>query len=456
MSGRGLPSQSSARSNGSGNGGNVTKPQEGRPRRPEQVLSYCGDVLSRYERQEILNYRHVYFIGATAHKERPSNSATRNSGYDDKQDSYVHAVNDHVAYRYQVLNVIGSGSFGQVVKAYDHKEQMYVALKMVRNQPQMHRQALEEMRILQHLTSLDKDNRMNVIHMYDSFFFRSHACITFELLSTSLYELIKKNKFQGFSLQLVRQFARSLLECLEALARHGIVHRDMKPENILLKQRGGNGIKVIDFGTSCYENHDHSYTYVQSRFYRAPEVILGVRNGLAMDMWSLGCILAELHLGCALLAGEDESDQLACMIELLGMPPERLIAQSGRASEFFRSSGHPRYCTLSTRTDDTILLDGGSCRRGKPRGPPGYRSLAALVKAKGLEQGADRCWMNGAGTGTAAEWSQDSNLFLDLVSRCLDWDPDTRITPGEALQHAWLQPRLPGTLAKMTPVRNRV
>ena len=74
--------------------------------------------------------------------------------------------------------------------------------------------------------------------------FRSHTCITFELLSINLYELIKKNKFQGFSLQLVRKFAHSLLQCLDTLYRNKIIHCDMKPENVLLKQQGRSGIKV--------------------------------------------------------------------------------------------------------------------------------------------------------------------------------------------------------------------
>ena len=143
-----------------------------------------------------------------------------------------------------VLKVIGKGSFGQVVKAYDHKNHMYVALKMVRNQPRFHRQAQEEIKILEHLKKQDKDNKMNVIHLHDCFVFRNHVCITFELLSINLYELIKKNKFQGFSLQLVRKFAHSLLQCLEALARNRIIHCDMKPENVLLKQQGRSGIKV--------------------------------------------------------------------------------------------------------------------------------------------------------------------------------------------------------------------
>ena len=233
-------SSSGSKSNGTGNGV-VTKPKA-KPRQPEEVLKYFSNVLTPYECQEILNYPHVYFIGAMA-KKRPIMS-THNSGYDDEQDSYIHVVHDHVAYRYEVLKVIGKGSFGQVVKAYDHKNHVYVALKMVRNQPRFHRQAQEEIKILEHLKKQDKDNKMNVIHLHDCFVFRNHVCITFELLSINLYELIKKNKFQGFSLQLVRKFAHSLLQCLEALARNRIIHCDMKPENVLLKQQGRSGIKV--------------------------------------------------------------------------------------------------------------------------------------------------------------------------------------------------------------------
>ncbi|XP_046681952.1 dual specificity tyrosine-phosphorylation-regulated kinase 2-like [Homalodisca vitripennis] len=385
---------------------------------PDQVVKLYFNKLTPYEVHEIFTYQEIYFIGANA-KKRPGNAcAPFNCGFDNEQGSYIHIPHDHVGYRYEVLKVIGKGSFGQVVKAYDHKFHEHVALKMVRNEKRFHRQAQEEIRILDHLRKQDKDNTMNIIHMYHSFTFRSHMCITFELLSINLYELIKKNKFQGFSLTLVRKFSHSLLQCLNALHRNKIIHCDMKPENVLLKQQGRSGIKVIDFGSSCYENQ-RVYTYIQSRFYRAPEVILGARYGMPIDMWSLGCILAELLTGFPLLPGEDEADQLACIIELLGMPPQKLIDNCKRAKHFISSKGYPRYCSAITMPDGKTVLNGGLSRRGKHRGPPGSKALSTALKG---------C---------------DDPLFLDFVSRCLEWDPEQRMTPSAALRHGWLRRRLP-------------
>lgn len=103
---------------------------------------------------------------------------------------------------------------------------------------------------------------------------------------------------------------------------------------MLLKQRGSSSIKVIDFGSSCY-SHLRVYTYLQSRFYRSPEVILGHPYGTPIDMWSLGCILAELYTGCPLFPGEDEIEQLACIMEVLGLPPEHIISHASRRRLFF-------------------------------------------------------------------------------------------------------------------------
>ena len=84
------------------------------------------------------------------------------------------------------------------------------------------------------------------------------------------------------------------------------------------------------------------YTYIQSRFYRCPEVILGLTYHCAIDMWSLGCILAELFTGYPLFPGENEVEQLACIMEVLGVPPRKLVGECSRRKAFFDSTGNPR------------------------------------------------------------------------------------------------------------------
>lgn len=213
---------------------------------PDYVSSKYSSSLSKFEKIEIFGFPEVYFFGIEADKKRRPYDGTQ-SLFDNDQGGYVFVQHDHIGYRYELLKIIGKGSFGQVVKAYDHKLNEHVALKIVRNEKRFYRQAQEEIRILEHLRKQDVHNLMNIIHMFDSFTFRKHMCITFELLSINLYELIKKNKYQGFSLQLVRKFSHSLLVCLDALHRSKIIHCDMKPENVLLKQHGRSGIKVNRF-----------------------------------------------------------------------------------------------------------------------------------------------------------------------------------------------------------------
>lgn len=91
-------------------------------------------------------------------------------------------LQDHIAYRYEILEVIGKGSFGQVIRAHDHRNGEQVAIKIIRNKKRFHHQALVEVRVLDHLRLKDKDQSHNVIHMLDYFYFRNHLCISFELM----------------------------------------------------------------------------------------------------------------------------------------------------------------------------------------------------------------------------------------------------------------------------------
>ena len=244
-----------------------------------------------------------------------------------------------------------------------------------------------------------------MVNFTQSFYFRGHLCISTELLGMNLYEFIKIHEFRGFSLKLIRRFTKQLLNSLVLLKGHKVIHCDLKPENILLTHPAHSEIKVIDFGSSCLEN-EKVYTYIQSRFYRSPEVILGMTYGMPIDMWSLGCILAELLTGYPIFPGENEQEQLACIMEVFGPPEKHLIEKSTRKKLFFDSLGKPRL-TVSSK---------GKRRR------PSSKSLQQVLKC-------------------------EDEAFLDFLTRCLRWDPDRRMKPDEAIHHEFM------TGAK--PVANR-
>lgn len=246
-----------------------------------------------------------------------------------------------------------------------------------------------------------------MVNFTQSFYFRGHLCISTELLDMNLYEFIKSNAFRGFSLKIVRRFTKQLLSSLILLKQHKVIHCDLKPENVLLAHPMHSEIKVIDFGSSCFEN-EKVYTYIQSRFYRSPEVILGMTYGLPIDMWSLGCILAELYTGVPIFPGENEQEQLACIMEVFGPPEKHLIEKSSRKKLFFDSLGKPRL-TVSSK---------GRRRR------PSSKSLQQAIKC-------------------------DDEAFLDFLTRCMRWDPDRRLKPDEALRHEFLT----GQKSSMAPVR---
>ncbi|XP_008823736.1 dual specificity tyrosine-phosphorylation-regulated kinase 4 [Nannospalax galili] len=380
----------------------ATKPQSEPPRRHKipltaaEALKFFKNQLSPYEQSEILGYTELWFLGLDAKKIKVTPEKFNKTSFDDEHGSYMKVLHDHIAYRYEILEMIGKGSFGQVAKCLDHKNNELVALKIIKNKKRFHHQALVELKILEALRRKDKDNSHNVVHMKDFFYFRNHLCITFELLGINLYELMKNNSFQGFSLSIVRRFTLSVLKCLQMLYVEKIIHCDLKPENIVLYQKGQVTVKVIDFGSSCYE-HQKVYTYIQSRFYRSPEVILGHPYNMAIDMWSLGCIMAELYTGSPLFPGENEVEQLACIMEVLGLPPAQLVQTASRRQIFFDSKGLPKNITN---------------HRGEKRYPDS-KDLKMVLKTY-------------------------DTTFLDFLRRCLVWEPSLRMTPDQALKHAWI------------------
>lgn len=365
--------------------------------------------LNIFERGEVVDYPDVYFAGTKSAKKIVGDlsSTSTNFGYDDERGDYNIVEGDHLVYRYEVIDLLGKGSFGQVVRCIDHKTGQLVAIKIIRNKKRFHQQALVEVDILKKLKEWDPNKKHNVVNFDQNFYFRGHLCISTDLLDMNLYEFIKIHDFRGFSLKLIRRFTKQMLGCLVLLHHKRVIHCDLKPENILLAHPAHADIKVIDFGSSCFEN-EKVYTYIQSRFYRSPEVILGMSYGMPIDMWSVGCILAELYTGYPIFPGENEQEQLACIMEVFGPPEKHLIEKSTRKKLFFDSMGKPRL-TVSSK---------GKRRR------PSSKDLRGVLKC-------------------------DDEAFLDFIARCLRWDPVRRMNPHEALRHEFI------TGVKATATTNR-
>ncbi|KKF95325.1 Serine/threonine-protein kinase ppk15 [Ceratocystis platani] len=275
---------------------------------------------------------------------KPS-KGVKNDGYDNEDSDYILYVNDILGSeeaghknRYLILDVLGQGTFGQVVKCQNLKTQEVVAVKVIKNRTAYFNQSMMEVSVLDLLnTKLDKNDDHHLLRLKDTFIHRQHLCLVFELLSVNLYELIKQNQFRGLSTTLVRVFAQQLLNGLTLLNKARLIHCDLKPENILLKNLESPIIKIIDFGSACDERQT-VYTYIQSRFYRSPEVLLGLPYSSAIDMWSLGCIVVELFLGLPLFPGSSEYNQVARIVEMLGNPANWMIEMGKQGSQFFEKS----------------------------------------------------------------------------------------------------------------------
>ncbi|KAA0171906.1 hypothetical protein FNF27_06177 [Cafeteria roenbergensis] len=393
----------------SGAAGSIREPQLGAPGgypgytgvpacTPAQVIRFHKDLVSDYEVGEILEFKAVYFAGnGRVSKTRASNRRSNNHGFDDARGEYQVREGDHILYRYEVTGRLGAGSFGQVVRCLDHKTGESVAIKVVRNRKRFHKQARVEVALLERIRAADTDGTACVIHLRQSFVFRAHMCIVFPILSLNLYELIKQHSFRGFSLPTIRKFAVQLLRCLAMLDREKLVHCDLKPENVLLVKKGRSALRVIDFGSGCEEDR-RMFTYIQSRFYRAPEVILGLPYGRPIDMWSLGCILAELYTGLPLFPGESERQQLQCIMETCGLPTQAMLAAASRRKTFFSEDGEP----------DLQADSKGRLRR------PGTRTLAQAMRVS-------------------------DGGFVSFLTECLQIDPSRRLKPQAGMAHPWIQ-----------------
>lgn len=403
---------------------------------PQEALETAGSRLTAFEKSEILEYEQIYFCGtADCEKIDAMPNSKNNCGFDDKHGDYQYKIGDHLEYRFQIMEYMGRGTFGAVVKAYDHKKRWVCAVKLIRNKKQFQKQAMNEVKILEKLMNADKGKQSNIVRVYGYFYFRNHLCISFELCNINLYVLMKRNNFYSFSLDLIRRITGQVLVSLNFLKQMHIVHCDIKPENILLLRKNRSQVRLIDFGSSCYEGLT-MFTYVQSRFYRAPEVILELPYDCAIDMWSLGCCVCELYMGRPLFAGESEAEQLALICEVLGMPPDHMIAKGRRGKQHFRTAG------LRPLPSDTRQLS-----RQQPRS--NYELVSDTVRGRSCQPGS-------LSLRAKLKISDSHSMLVDFLSKVLVWDPAQRLGVADALQHPWVVSELKKVASPKPSPKSRV
>ena len=254
-----------------------------------------------------------------------------------------------------------------------------------------------------------------------SFFFKNHHCIVLELLSIDLYNVLKQKKFKGLSLYKVQIVMRDLLNSLVGLEKIGVVHSDVKPENILTQDNSTLAVKLVDFGSSRRYPQQPPSSYIQSRYYRAPEVVLGLPHDFKIDIWSAACVAVEIYIGNPLFPGQSEFHLLMLISEMLGPFPRDLINQSPRRNQLFHSNGQLKseiqYCAENGLTPvsptfehyftdpslDTIVMD--------------YVKWTGKTPEKLQEERRQRL------------------KFLDLLKKMLEYNPDQRISASDALNH---------------------
>ena len=212
---------------------------------------------------------------------------------------------------YEVLEFLGRGTFGQVVKCWKKGTKDIVAIKILKNHPSYQRQGQIEVQILSRLMQ-ENAEKYNFVKAYEFFNHKNHTCIVFEMLEQNLYDFLKAQNFRPMPLRYIRPITQQVLCALLKLKQLGLIHADLKPENIMLVEPENQPfkVKVIDFGSASHVSKTVPATYLQSRYYRAPEIILGLNYNESIDMWSLGCVIAELFLGWPLYPGASEYDQV--------------------------------------------------------------------------------------------------------------------------------------------------
>jgi hypothetical protein len=359
------------------------------------VAHIDGGVQHNTPRYEAFTLRVVYEAGRTGFEEEKEFSAE---------------VGSTIAGRYKVVDYIGSAAFSSALSCTDLITGDDVCLKVIKNSKDFLDQSLDEIKLLRYINAQGDADANHILRIREYFYHKEHLFIVTELLKDNLYEFGKYLSDHGyepfFTLPRIQRIAIQTLKALAFIHTRGLIHCDLKPENILIKSYSKCEVKVIDFGSSCYFT-DRLSVYIQSRSYRAPEVVLGLPYNPKIDIWSLGCILAELLTGKVLFANDSVQTMLARIQSLFGPFPPHMLERGRDVHKYFRANRKGSLFEREESNGGNVLI------------------LSAQTTNLHYHLG---CRDEG---------------FLEFVSALLAVDPDQRPTAEQALKHPWLQEILP-------------
>ncbi|OMO90259.1 hypothetical protein CCACVL1_07438 [Corchorus capsularis] len=335
--------------------------------------------------------------------------------WDDAEGYYSYRFGELLDSRYEVTAAHGKGVFSTVVRAKDLKagtnDPEEVAIKIIRNNETMHKAGQLEVQILKKLAGADPDDKRHCVRFLSSFKYRNHLCLVFESLHMNLREVLKKfGRNIGLKLTAVRAYAKQLFIALKHLKNCGVLHCDIKPDNMLVNE-AKNVLKLCDFGNAMFAGKNEITPYLVSRFYRAPEIILGLPYDHPMDIWSVGCCLYELYTGKVLFPGPSNNDMLRLHMELKGPFPKKMLRKGAFTEQHFDQDLN----FLATEED--------------PVTKKAIKRMILNIKPKDISS----IIVGGPG--------EDPKMianFKDLLEKIFVLDPEKRMTVTQALAHPFI------------------
>ncbi|CEF67703.1 BcDNA.GH04978 [Strongyloides ratti] len=344
-----------------------------------------------------------------------SNNPNLKDNYDDTEGYYRVRIGETILKKYHVIGYTGAGVFGNVVRARDVKQNnMLIAIKIIRNNDLMLKAGKKELEILNKLNEADPQDKYHCLRLLTSFSHHNHLCLVMENLSMNLRELLKKyGSNVGIHISAVRAYAQQLFSALGLLTKCSILHADIKPDNILVDESKIK-LKLCDFGSALHIADAEVAPLLVSRFYRAPEIMMGLPYDYGIDMWSVATTLYEIYTGKTMFKGCQNNEMLKVIFELKGKYSNKLIRKAKFKDEHFDSN-----CNFVYHGSDKMTLDKNSfCTSVKIS-----RNLEEELRGNQILDKANY---------------QQMLKFKSLLEEMTVLDTTKRITCIKALQHAFI------------------